>query len=83
MMPAVVVPSPQSIVALKSLRGAVGLASTKVATWPLKGTPIVTLIGLPETVRAASVTVAVVEAEAVEPPSSVTVTEIVKLPSSL
>ncbi len=78
------VPSPQSIMAVKSLIGAVGLASVNEATAPVKnGVPnagigkmadsVVLMVGwVTEAVRAASPIRAVEEIAVTEPPSSIT-----------
>src|SRR5439155_20415390 len=76
-------PSPHSIVAEKSDRGAILLASPNVATWPLKGTPAMTLIGLVDRDKGASLMTALLpDVETMKPPSSVTITEIGYVPSS-
>src|SRR5271157_3837124 len=80
------VPSPQSMVAVKSLRGAVGLASVNDATGPLNaggantgtgkivGSSWATIGWVAEAVSAASAMMADPEMMVTEPPSSVTVT---------
>ena len=66
-VPGVVASLPQAIVAVKSVTLANGLGSAKVATVPLKGTPATAVTMLPAPVRAASLTVAVVVADADAP----------------
>ena len=73
MVPLVVVPSPQSIVAVKSLASAFGLASVNVATVaPLSAVPSVPLTVVPVAVSGASAMFALLLALAVLPPTSLT-----------
>src|SRR5436309_849376 len=58
-LPALLVPSPQLIDALKSTSAPLGSASVKVATKPLNAAPSVALKSAPAAVSAASATVAV------------------------
>ena len=67
-VPIVVVPSPQSIEALKSDAGAVVSVSVKVATVPVNEAPSVGEIGVPVTATTGGVTftVSLASAQAVE-----------------
>ena len=67
---------------VKSVSGAVGLASVKLATWPEKEIPSVALTAVPEALSAASATAAVGFAVTVLPPLSVMVMVTVYEPSS-
>jgi hypothetical protein len=66
-VPALVAPSPQLIVAVKSPATANGLGSLKLATGPANGTPTTAVIGLGAPVSAASVTCACEDAVATAP----------------
>src|SRR6201998_274253 len=76
------VPSPQLMVAVKSLRGAFGLASVKVATVAARAAPSVPLKIVPAAVSGASATLAVPLSVVVLPPTSLIVTVGVYVPSS-
>ena len=88
MVPAVAeVPSPQLMLAppvpvVKSVSGAAGLASVKLATGPENEIPSVALTAVPLAVKAASAIVAVAVGVAVLPPLSVMVIVTVCDPSS-
>src|ERR1700687_890564 len=85
------VPSPQSMVALKSLTSAAVFASVNVATTPWKVggavgklvAPSVVVTSTPVAVRAASLTVAASTAVEELPPGSCTVTVMLKFPAAL
>ena len=82
MEPALLLPSPQEMVAVKSEAVLPTLASVKEATEPTKVLPSVALIVVPVACKAASVTAAVVLALADDPPASVICTLTEYVPSS-
>ena len=81
-VPRVVMPSPQAIVAEKSLAVPLMLASVKFATAPLKAVPSVAVTVMPAPDRPASPMFTVLDTLAELPPSSKMPTWTVLLPSS-